>query len=497
MERDTESSKDQSHFSLEESFEKTDRSGRLFEQVYDYVVDRIKRREWAEHDRLPSIRQLANELQVHRLTVFKAYQLLKKDQLIYVKDKSGYYVHPASALPPQSIQKQSLEHHTRTHFSISIQKNHLAEVHSIPVTYQFSQALIDPNLLPNYYFSMHVKKVFDLYPKVLGTYAPVQGDEELRATLAAYFSLQHRFHLSSDELMITSGAQQALALVAKVFLKPRDVVMMECPTYSAAIDFFRQQGAQIISVDIHPNGFDLEQVEKVMRQAKPRLFYVNPTFHNPTGYTVPARQRKRLVELAEQYHCMLVEDDAFHDIYFDQEPPQPLFTYDTEGVVLYIRSFSKYVAPGLRIAALASRQSLMSNLLIAKSFIDNGTPLLNQKIFSHYFLSPRFQKHLAKLRIALEIRKEIMESELKGSGWRWTTPTGGLNLWLELPEHVHTNTLLAKSIDKSVSFVPGSICDPEQAMQRWLRLSYSYMNEQQIRIGMKRLLEQFYSLTDS
>ncbi|RAP25701.1 Transcriptional regulator, GntR family domain [Brevibacillus laterosporus] len=330
MDRDIGSRKDQSNLESK-SVAKPKRSARLFEQVCDYVITRIKRKEWNEHDRLPSIRQLAEELHVHRLTVFKAYQALKENQLIYVKDKSGYYVHPTPSLPSHFTHHQSSANSNRATFSISIQKNHLAEIHSIPVTYQFSQALIEPNLLPNHYFSMYVKKVFDLYPKVLGTYAPAQGDEELRETLAAYFSLQHRFHLSPDELMITSGAQQALDLVAKVFLQPRDTIMMERPTYSVAIDFFRQQGAKIISVDIDPNGFDLEQVEKIMRQAKPRLFYLNPTFHNPTGYTLPASQRKRLVELAEQYHCMFVEDDAFHDIYFDQEPLSPCLPTTQRG----------------------------------------------------------------------------------------------------------------------------------------------------------------------
>ncbi|RAP25702.1 Transcriptional regulator, GntR family domain [Brevibacillus laterosporus] len=114
----------------------------------------------------------------------------------------------------------------------------------------------------------------------------------------------------------------------------------------------------------------------------------------------------------------------------------------------------------------------------------------------HYFLSPRLQQHLAKLRIALQIRKEIMEEELAQSGWKWISPTGGLNLWIKLPEKIQVDTLLAKCIEQSVTFVPGSICDPEKEMKSWMRLSYSFMNEQQIRIGMKRLIEQFHMLTD-
>src|SRR5262249_34049057 len=151
----------------------------------------------------------------------------------------------------------------------------------------------------------------DLYPKVLGTYSSVQGDEELRSTLAQFFQSKYQFHLTANDLLITSGAQQAIDLVAKILVKPMDTVLLERPTYSAAIDIFRDRGAHIIPVDIHPEGYDLDQVEALMKQHKPRLFYLNPTFQNPTGYTVPTHQRKRLVELAEQYRCFLVEDDVF------------------------------------------------------------------------------------------------------------------------------------------------------------------------------------------
>lgn len=452
----------------------------LFEQVYEYICTRIRRGEWKEHEKLPSVRALASELNVHRLTVFKAYQLLKEAKLVYVKDKSGYYVH---------LGRQALFHEMDSPIISSyIQKSHLSEIHRVPAAYQFSYALIDPNLLPNRYFSEYVKEIFDLYPKVLSSYSTVQGDEELRETLSAYFRMQHHFYLSAEDIMITSGSQQAIDLLARMLVQPMDTVLLERPTYSAAIDIFRQQGAHIVPVEIHPYGYDLDQVEMMMKQFKPRLFYLNPTFHNPTGYTVPATQRKKLVELAEQYRCFLIEDDPFQDIYFQQPPPAPLFTYGVEGYVVYIRSFSKYVAPGLRIAAICCRSSLMNHLFTVKSLADNGTPLLNQKIFQHYFTSKRLQQHIEKLRIALSIRKKIMEEELSRTEWQWISPAGGLNLWIKLPESISMEALLAKSIEQSVSFVPGVICDPIKQGESRMRLSYSYINEDMLREGMKLLI---------
>ena len=456
-------------------------AGKLFEQIYDYILDRIRRGEWKPHEKLPSIRSLAMEFNVHRLTVYKAYQLLKENRIVEAKDKSGYYVRLNSSLPADSLHDPII--------SAYVHESHLSEIHQVQAEYVLSKSLLDPNLLPNLYFSEYVKQVFDLYPKMLGTYFTVQGDQELRDALCRYFTDCHRFHLSADELLITCGSQEAMDLVARALVKPRDAVMLERPTYSTAIDIFRRQGAAIVPVEIHPYGYDLEQVEKLMQAYKPRLFYLNPTFQSPTGYVVPAEQRKRLVELAERYQCLLLEDDPYRDIYFGEEPPRPLFAYDTAGWVIYLRSFSKYIAPGLGIAIVACRPSIMNYLIKAKLLSDSGTPLVNQKIFLHYFFSERLQQHMKKLRIALAVRKDIVEQELSANDWQWNSPAGGFNLWVKLPETVEIERLLSTCIKQSITFVPGAICDPLKEYKSWIRLSYSYLNEQLLREGIQRIVE--------
>jgi GntR family transcriptional regulator of abcA and norABC len=456
----------------------------LFRQAYDYIMTKIERGELKAHDKLPSIRLLAQDLKIHRLTVFRAYQLLKQNEKVYVKEKSGYYVSPDN---PKEAVSEHMDISPQT--SSSLLKNSLSEIQQIPVTYQFSQSLIDPNLLPNLYLSEYVKKVFDIYPKLMGTYSSVQGDEELREFLSRYLMRNHSLQLTENDLLITTGGQQAIDLIARVYIKPMDYILVERPTYSAALDIFRQQGARFLPVDIYPSGYDLEKVEMLMKQYRPRIFYMNPTFHNPTGYTVPAAQRKLLVELAERYRCLLIEDDAIHEMYFDQPPPQPFFSYDTDGWVVYLRSFSKYISPGLRICAVIGRQSVIKPLIIAKSLADNGTPLVNQKIFLHYFESERMTQHLDKLRIALQIRKEIVEEELSVTGWSWVSPKGGFNLWLKLPEALPVEELLNESIRQSISFIPGIICDPLREMRSWIRFSYSFVNEGQLRDGARRLAD--------
>ncbi|NGM82777.1 PLP-dependent aminotransferase family protein [Paenibacillus sp. 7124] len=464
----------------------------LFRQVYEYLAVRIDRGEWRAHDKLPSVRLLAEELRIHRLTVFKAYCRLKEDGRVYVKDKSGYYVAPGAASEEAPLLEASLKAEPAS--GCPSPAPALSDIQRMPVKYQFSQALIDPNLLPNLYLSDYVKEVFDRYPKVMGTYSSVEGDNELREFLSGHFRVSRMLQAEPEELLITSGAQQAINLIATIMLMPMDCVMVERPTYGAALDIFRQRGARLLSVDITPGGYDLDEIRRLMEQYRPRLFYINPTHHNPTGYTVPVWQRKRLVELAERYRCLIVEDDPFRDMYFAAEPPPPIFSYDTEGWVVYLGSFSKYVAPGLRICAVICRYPLMDKLIAAKFMADNGTPLLNQKIFLHYFTSPRLQGHLAKLRIALQVHKEIAERELAGTGCVWTPPEGGLNLWVRLPEHIPPETLFRKSKEQSIAFVPGEICDPHGVMKSWIRLSYSFAAEDVLREGMGKLSELMRSL---
>ncbi|MEO3947327.1 PLP-dependent aminotransferase family protein [Gorillibacterium sp. CAU 1737] len=455
----------------------------LYRQVCEYLLNRIERGEWKAHDKLPSIRALADELQVHRLTVFKACRELADSGKVYVRDKSGYYVSPDH---PQEAKADSGKKKIAADYS---HMNALSDIHRLPARYQFSQALIDPNLLPNLYLSDYVKKVFDLYPKVMGTYSSAQGDEELRLMLSRHFREKLRLQLAPEELVITSGSQQAINLIIGTFLGPMDAVLVERPTYSVALDLFRRAGVRVIPIEITAEGYDLDRLEHVMQRDKPRLFYLNPTHQNPTGATVPAWQRKRIVELAERYRCLLVEDDPFRDMYFGEAPPPPFFAYDTEGWVIYISSFSKYIAPGLRICAVACREPHVERLIVAKSLADSGTSLLNQKIFLHYYTSSRLQQHVGKLRIALQVHKEIVEEELAGSGWEWTPPQGGLNLWVKVPQAVSVDALFRRAREESISFVPGHICDPLGEMQAWLRLSYSFASEEVLREGTRRLVQ--------
>ncbi|WP_246098364.1 PLP-dependent aminotransferase family protein [Saccharibacillus brassicae] len=415
---------------------------------------RIARGDWIEGEKLPSVRRISEETGLHRLTVYKAYGLLKEEGLLESREKSGYYL--TVSRRPVDAGFGSLDGFRRRsgEEAASDDENEdpplptlLGELHSVDCSYHFSQALIDPLLLPNTYLAEEAKRVFDLYPRVLGTYAPLRGDAELLNVLRRYLSETCGFVPEGQELLVTGGAQEAIHLTCEALVRPGDAVLVEQPSYSVAIEIFKHRNARLLPIEIHPDGYRLDELEELMRRHRPVLFYLNPTFHNPTGRCVPAEQRKQLADLAETYGCILVEDDAFRDVYFGDPPPPPVYSYDTAGNTIYVRSFSKYIFPGLRIGCLAARSDLMRRLLTAKARSVGGTPLLNQKVFAHHFQSERSRRHLHKLRTALQLRKEAMENALEDSGWTWHSPAGGLNLWVELPEGVDPERLLADALD--------------------------------------------------
>ncbi|MCQ4086688.1 PLP-dependent aminotransferase family protein [Saccharibacillus sp. JS10] len=460
---------------------------------------RIARGDWIEGEKLPSVRRMSEETGLHRLTVYKAYNRLKDEGLIESREKSGYYLtvprRPAETgfASVQRFRSDDFEtSDSETMITEASQPALLGELHSVECRYQFSQALIDPLLLPNSYLAEEAKHVFDLHPRVLGTYAPLQGDEELLNVMRRYMSETCGFVPEGQELLVTNGGQEAIHLTCEALVRPGDAVLIEQPSYSVAIEMFNHRNARLVPVDIHPDGYRMDEIEALMRRHRPVLFYLNPTFHNPTGWCVPAEQRKQLADLAETYNCILVEDDAFRDVYFDAPPPPPVYSYDTSGNTIYIRSFSKYVFPGLRIGCLAARADLMRRLLVAKARSTGGTPLLNQKVFAYQFQSERSRRHLHKLRTALQLRKEAMEQALQGSCWHWNSPQGGLNLWIELPEEIKPKQLLADALgsgskEDAISFVPGSFFDPAGRLDQHIRLSFSMLNERRIAEGIALL----------
>ncbi|WIM92652.1 PLP-dependent aminotransferase family protein [Actinoplanes oblitus] len=314
-------------------------------------------------------------------------------------------------------------------------------------------------------------------------YAPTEGDARLRELVAARMT-GRALPTGADQLLITTGSQQALALVAAALLDPGAVVAVEQPTYLAALQCFSMAGARL--VPITPD--DPDSVADVFARERPELLYLVPTFANPTGRTLDAGRRAALVALAERHGVWIVEDDPYGELRYRGAHLTPMAAGSDR--VIHLGSLSKIGAPGLRLGWLRTPAALRAALIVAKQAADLHTSTIDQAAAAAYLATADLDAHLARLRAAYRERRDTMLGMLPRimpAGTRWTDPDGGMFVWVRLPGPADTAAILPRALDHDVAFVPGApfyATDPDPAT---LRLSFSSSTPAEITAGMRRL----------
>ncbi len=455
-----------------------------YQQIYMQIVERIQSGMLSHGDFLPSLRSMAVDLQISLLTVRKAYKQLETKGYIRIEQGKGAYIYKRvkkdfKPIPYQWQQTKSINV-MRSQYVMNQHRKY----------YDFSQAILYPRLLPNPFLYDEMHKLLNKDQMILATYGPVQGDSELRGEIANYLKEHQQLVTDPSQLLITSGAQQGINLIAQTLLKPGDIVLVESPCYGAALDVFVNKGAQIIPISLDENGIRSDLIDDICQRKNPVLLYVNPTFQNPTGTVMSKERRMEIVELAELYQFFILEDDSFGEIYFeDAIVPPPMKSFDTNGHVIYVKGFSKTLAPGLRIAALVAEGPIFEWLYAVKGSMDIGSPLLTQKALLPFLRAERMKNHLEKLRTALQIRRDItIDTLLPLKEIQFEIPNGGFNLWVTLPDSIDPFTLLQKANEVDVSFLPGTACLLNHETQcNHLRISYSMLNEKDMLIGLEKL----------
>ncbi|MCP4515016.1 MAG: PLP-dependent aminotransferase family protein, partial [Delftia sp.] len=258
----------------------------------------------------------------------------------------------------------------------------------------------------------------------------------MRVTVAQILSSQG-IPAQPDNILITSGSQQALNLVAQVLLHPRDVVLVESPTYNVAIDLFRSLDVRLLGVPVDEGGMQVERVEDALRTARPRLIFTVPTFHNPTGTCMSSQRRRRLVALAERYNVPILEDDFIGNLRFEGRALPAIKALDSGGHVIYAGTFSKIMMPGLRLGFLVAIGPIYERLLASKYVSDLATSELLQRALEEYITVGRYHAHLRRVVQAHRARRDAMVQALRRylpAEARWLPPQGGRYVWLQLPE---------------------------------------------------------------
>ncbi|UOQ84629.1 PLP-dependent aminotransferase family protein [Gracilibacillus salinarum] len=470
----------------------------LTKQIYHSIRDHIRSDLLEEELQLPSVRELSKQLGVSLVTVVKAYQKLEQEGFITSVQGKGTFIRK------RKMEETERKERTSSYdWQLSVQdylpRSQFARFHQVPERIHLSSSMIDPGLLPNRYLEQEIHRMLSENQKVLSQYGVIQGDKALRQAMVEYLQKMD-LPISPDNILVTSGSQQGIDLIARTFVGPGDVVVMEAPTYPGAIDVFRGRGATILTVPVDSDGMRVDLLQNLCDKYKPKIIYTVPTFHNPTGAIMPIKRRRQILEIAKSTQCLVIEDDPCSEIYFERKPPAPMKSLDKEGHVIYLKGLSKVLAPGCRIGILAASGSIFKRLLAAKANADLGSPLLTQKAITPFITSKRMIDHLKKLRTALRIRRDLVLeilSQHAPEGVTWFIPKGGLNVWITLPSWINTDHLLLEAKKEQITFLPGSACYPTEQENHHLRISFSYMNEQQLEQGVTTICNILQPAIDS
>lgn len=458
----------------------------LPQQISEILAQRITSGLLHPGTRLPSVRSLAVSLKVSQVTVSKAYAELESQGHILCSQGKGCFVAKKPHTP------QDAGSGWQDGYDDFLPRAQLwRNFDYSAVKYPFHLAAIHSELLPLEVIGARMSSLVLKQPELMASYGNFQGDLELREVMCRHLN-KYGIAVPTSDAMITSGTQQGIDLVARTFVGPGDTVYLEAPSYTGAIDVFAGRGAEMIFVPMDSEGMRIDVLTRLCDRRPPKLIYTNPTFQNPSGVTMSITRRQRLLELARSYRCLIVEDDPFSDLYFRKPPPPPIKSMDTEGHVVYMKSFSKVIAPGCRIACVAAGGSILSRLIAAKSASDLGSPLLTQRAVLP-FIARKYEAYAEQLRTALRGRMEKAARLLKQyapAGVAWNLPEGGLNLWLQLPTAEGIGKLHARAEQAGISFLPGDVCYSGETPSRHIRLCYSQMTE----AGMERGLKQFLQL---
>jgi len=328
-------------------------------------------------------------------------------------------------------------------------------------------------------------------------YGTTKGFTPLRLALARWMGKRYGIPMSKVEVMMVSGSQQALDLLGRVFINPGDVIIVEAPTYLAALNAFKYYEPEFVSVPMDHDGMRIdlleEKLEELKRKGKRLKFvYTVSTFQNPMGVTMSLERRKRLIELAKEYDFLIVEDNPYSELRYSGEPVPPIKHFDDEGRVIYLGTFSKILAPGLRLGWVTAHPHFIRKMEIAKQAVDLCTNTLGQVIAWKYVENGHLDEHIPRIIEFYKPRRDAMLEALEEfmpEGVEWTRPDGGMFVWVTLPEGIDTRKMMEKAVSRGVAYVPGEAFFVNRDVKNALRLNFTYVPEETIREGVKRLAE--------
>ncbi len=322
-------------------------------------------------------------------------------------------------------------------------------------------------------------------------YGPTEGVAELNERLIAYLETLG-LKAKPENIQVVSGGQQGIDLMLKAFVNKGDTVLVENPTYLAFLQIAKTYEANVVGVDADADGLVISDLEAKLKTYRPKLLYVVPTFSNPTGKTYTVENRKSILRLCEKYGAVILEDDPYGRLRYDGEEVPPLKAFDEHGSVVYLTSFSKTIAPSLRVAVAFGDKDVIRKISIGKQGADVQSPALCQMIVAEYLKRGCFDKTLERNIAVYRERKDAFLNALDKympSSVRYTRPDGGLFIWAELPQDIDAAAMLPEAVERNVAYIQGNEFYADGRGRNTMRLNFSSSSVQRIEKGVKILAE--------
>jgi 2-aminoadipate transaminase len=373
----------------------------------------------------------------------------------------------------------------------------LLKVTEQPDMISFAGGLPAPECFPAEEITAAAERVLVERPLAALQYGPTEGYGPLRELLASKTS-ELGINVSIDQVLVTSGSQQALDLLGKLFLEPQAPVVVEEPTYLGALQAWRPYQPAFFTVPLDADGMDVDALEALLASGlRPRFCYLVSCFQNPTGVTLSPERRRKLIELAAQYQMLIVEDDPYGELAYDGPRTTPLAAIDVElhgelRHVVYLSTLSKQLAPGMRVGWVAAPTTLIGRMAHAKQGMDLHSSSMAQAVAYEACREGLLERHIPVIRSIYRARRDAMCAALEAympAEVRWNRPHGGMFVWLTLPEQIDTTRLLSASLEHHVAFVPGTTFFANGGGHNTMRLNFSHPTSERITEGIKRLAD--------
>jgi DNA-binding transcriptional MocR family regulator len=450
---------------------------KLYELLANSIAQSIQEGVLCRGDKLPSVRQASASRNVSAATVLEAYYLLEARGLITARDRSGYFVTSGTINIPSSPAPAILNQLESTQVDVSELVFEVLESIRLKSVVPLGSAFPSPLLFPR----ANLAKTMASSVQIMDPWASVDnlsaGDVNLRRQIALRYMIDG-LHVTTDDIVVTNGALEALNLCLMAVTRPGDTVLIESPTFYAALQSIERIGLRAVAIPSHPkDGIDLGAMERAIQQHQPKACWLMTNFQNPLGSLLSNEKKKALVALITKYQIPLIEDDVYGELYFGDKRPMPAKAFDTEGLVMHCSSFSKCLAPGYRVGwVVPGRYTKAVARLKLTTTISASVPA--QVAIAKYLQKGGYDKHLRNLRHTLVVNQikfvEAIERYFP-EGTCLTLPQGGYFLWVKLPDEVNALELHKLALNNGISIAPGPIFSAQKQFTSYIRLNYGHI----------------------